>query len=241
MRLDKLLSHMNFGSRKEVKSLISAGSVRINGEQITKANFQVDETKDLIEVDGQQIIYHKFIYWLLNKPQGVISATEDGRHHTVIDCLHPDDYRFDLFPVGRLDIDTTGLLLITNNGQMAHQLTSPKKQVYKTYQALIEGVVTKETVEAFKAGLDLGDFTSQPAQLWIGEVDTEKGVSKIRVSISEGKFHQVKRMFQACQMEVLQLHRLSMGPLQLEDDLALGDYRQLTQAEIEALKPFGYE
>ncbi|MGF3066668.1 pseudouridine synthase [Facklamia sp. P12945] len=241
MRLDKLLSHMNFGSRKEVKSLISTGSVRVNGEQIIKANFQVDENKDLIEVDGQQIIYHKFIYWLLNKPQGVISATEDGHHDTVIDCLHPDDYRFDLFPVGRLDIDTTGLLLITNNGQMAHQLTSPKKQVYKTYQALIEGNVTKETVAAFKAGLDLGEFISKPAQLWIDEVDFEKSLSKIRVSISEGKFHQVKRMFQACQMEVLQLHRLSMGPLQLEDDLALGDYRQLTQAEIEALKPLGYE
>ncbi|MGF3196106.1 pseudouridine synthase [Facklamia sp. P13055] len=241
MRLDKLLSHMNFGSRKEVKSLISTGSVRVNGEQIIKANFQVDENKDLIEVDGQQIIYHKFIYWLLNKPQGVISATEDGHHDTVIDCLHPDDYRFDLFPVGRLDIDTTGLLLITNNGQMAHQLTSPKKQVYKTYQALIEGNVTKETVAAFKAGLDLGEFISKPAQLCIDEVDFEKSLSKIRVSISEGKFHQVKRMFQACQMEVLQLHRLSMGPLQLEDDLALGDYRQLTQAEIEALKPLGYE
>ncbi|MGX7109610.1 pseudouridine synthase [Facklamia miroungae] len=241
MRIDKLLSHMNFGSRKEVKALISAGSVRINGVQIVKPNFQVDEEKDRVEVEGQAVSYQKFVYWLLNKPKGVVSATEDTRYSTVIDCLHPDDYRFDLFPVGRLDIDTTGLLLITNNGQLAHQLTSPKKKVVKTYQALIQGLVTKETIKTFQEGLDLGDFISQPAQLIIDEIDSENGRSKIRVSISEGKYHQVKRMFQACQLEVMKLHRLSMGPLHLDETLAIGAYRQLTQTEIQALIPYGYE
>ena len=241
MRLDKILSHLGFGSRKEVKEIISTGRVQVNGQVVKKTSQQVDPDKDELLLDGQTLSYSKFVYWLLNKPKGYISATEDLYHQTVLDCLEIEDQRFDLFPVGRLDIDTTGLLLITNNGQLAHQLTSPKKQIFKTYQALIEGIVTEKTVHDFRMGLDLGDFMTQPAELWIDQVDLSAGRSEIRVAISEGKFHQVKRMFQVCQMQVLELHRLSMGPLTLTEDLAIGSYRALTAEEKEALVPFGYE
>lgn len=240
MRIDRYLSHMGYGSRKEVKHLIQAGRVSVNDELVKKTNCHVDEFKDEVRVDGQRVNYQEFTYLLMNKPGGVISATEDNYHATVLDCLTIDDFREDLFPVGRLDIDTTGLLLLTNNGQLAHQLTSPKKQVAKQYQALIAGQVTETTIEKFAAGLDLGDFTSQPAQLVVDQVDAETDQTMIRVTVYEGKYHQVKRMFQACDLEVIRLHRLTMGPLVLDADLAPGQYRRLNDKEKEDLIPYGY-
>ena len=184
--------------------------------------------------------YQRYHYYLLNKPAGILSATEDRHHQTVIDWLGEGYQHLDLFPVGRLDIDTTGLLLLTNNGQLAHQLLSPKKKVDKTYTATIRGLVDQVDIAAFEAGLDLGDFTSLPAELTVLSQDMNQGTSQIQVIIQEGKFHQVKRMFQAVGKEVLTLHRLAMGPLRLDSDLALGQWRSLTEQEAQALEPYGY-
>ncbi|MBG9987048.1 rRNA pseudouridine synthase [Facklamia sp. DSM 111018] len=239
MRLDKLLSNNGFGSRKEVKALISGGHVRLNGEVVKKPNLHVRPEQDQVEVGGQKVVHEEFVYWMLNKPKGVISATEDSYHSTVLNCLAPEDYRPDLFPVGRLDINTTGLLLLTNDGKLGHRLTSPKHQVAKRYYAEIKGIVTEKTVEAFAHGLDLGDFTTQSAELVIEEVRFEQDMSRITVQIYEGKFHQVKRMFEACDLKVTELHRQTMGPIELDSDLEFGDYRRLSEIELERLKPFG--
>lgn len=241
MRLDKLLSHEGYGSRKEVKALISSGSVTIDGRVVKQSNVHVDPTQQEVSVAGEEVRYEPFVYWMLNKPQGVISATEDSHHSTVLDCLDPEDLRPDLFPVGRLDIDTTGLLLITNHGPLNHALTSPKKAIAKVYQATIQGIVNQEMVEVFAEGIDLGDFTTQPAKLEILKVDPNQEQSAIQVTITEGKFHQVKRMFAACGVEVIRLHRLSMGPLLLDSNLEAGGYRRLTASEEDQLRPYGLE
>lgn len=239
MRLDKLLAHSGYGTRKDVKRLITSGVVTVNDETCKKIGKNVDLKHDQVAVMNQTVAYQKYYYFLMNKPAGVISATEDSLHQTVIDILEPEFAKPDLFPVGRLDIDTTGLLLLTNNGQLAHQLLSPRKEVSKVYWAVIDGLVTEEDRRHFASGLDLGDFTSQPAQLKILAVDTTKQQSTIEVEIHEGKFHQVKRMFQAVGHEVKQLKRIAMGPIQLDDALAEGEVRELNAAEIEALKPYG--
>lgn len=239
MRLDKFLADTGFGTRKEVKKLISQGLISINGEMAKKPNLHVKLQEDSVAYLGDEIHYQTYYYVMLNKPDGIISATEDREYETVIDWVALDYEHVDLFPVGRLDIDTTGLLLLTNNGQLAHQLLSPKKDVPKTYHALIEGIVTEDDVEAFSKGLDLGDFTSKPAELVIHEVDTEIGQTSIAVTIHEGKFHQVKRMFEAVGKTVEVLHRHSMGPLVLDETLELGAYRELKIDEKELLKPYG--
>ncbi|MCW6679680.1 rRNA pseudouridine synthase [Aerococcaceae bacterium NML130460] len=239
MRLDKLLVATGFGSRKEVKALLKSGQVTLNSVICKKAETKVDVTGDSVEVAGQSVRYQEYYYYLLNKPAGVISATEDHYQQTVIDWLG-DEYRHRaLFPVGRLDIDTTGLLLLTNNGQLAHQLLSPKKKVTKRYRATIEGVVTQTDVEQFAEGLDLGDFITQPAQLSILYVNEETATSEIEVTIMEGKFHQVKRMFRKVGKTVTALHRVAMGPLVLEETLAVGDWRELTEAEMLSLADYG--
>ncbi len=239
MRLDKFLAASGFGSRKEVKKLINQGSVTINETTAKKPNAQIDPYQDTIAYLGDPIHYQAYYYVLLNKPDGIISATEDREHETVIDWVALDYHHVDLFPVGRLDIDTTGLLLLTNNGQLSHQLLSPKKKVPKTYHALIDGIVTQDDIEAFDKGLNLGDFTTQPALLKIDEVDEEMNQTAIQVTIYEGKFHQVKRMFEAVGKTVLQLHRHSMGPLELDSELAIGEYRELTDREKQLLIPYG--
>lgn len=239
MRLDKLLVATGFGSRKEVKALLKSGQVTLNSVICKKAETKVDVTGDCVEVAGQSVRYQEYYYYLLNKPAGVISATEDNYQQTVIDWLG-DEYRhMALFPVGRLDIDTTGLLLLTNNGQLAHQLLSPKKKVTKRYRATIEGVVTQTDVEQFAEGLDLGDFITQPAQLSILYVNEEAATSEIEVTIMEGKFHQVKRMFRKVGKTVTALHRVAMGPLVLEETLAVGDWRELTEEEMLSLADYG--
>ncbi|HJF16875.1 MAG TPA: rRNA pseudouridine synthase [Globicatella sulfidifaciens] len=241
MRLDKLLAHTGYGTRKEVKQIITNGWVDINGQTVKKVGFQVDIENDVVTVDGQVVQYQKYHYYIMNKPEGIISATEDHYHETVIDWLGPDYAHLDLFPVGRLDIDTTGLLLLTNNGQLAHQLLSPKREVPKRYFAVVNGIVEEKDIDKFAKGLDLGDFVTQPSQLTILNVDEAKNQSRIEVVIHEGKFHQVKRMCEKINCEVIQLQRLSMGPLILPDDLPIGEFRPLNENEWTLLEDFGIE
>ena len=241
MRLDKLLAHTGYGTRKEVKQIITNGWVDINGQTVKKVGFQVDIENDVVTVDGQVVQYQKYHYYIMNKPEGIISATEDHYHETVIDWLGPDYAHLDLFPVGRLDIDTTGLLLLTNNGQLAHQLLSPKREVPKRYFAVVNGIVEEKDIDKFAKGLDLGDFVTQPSQLTILNVDEAKNQSRIEVVIHEENFHQVKRMCEKINCEVIQLQRLSMGPLILPDDLPIGEFRTLNENEWTLLEDFGIE
>ncbi|QFP79218.1 pseudouridine synthase [Latilactobacillus graminis] len=234
MRIDRFLSHMNVASRKELKSLFKAGRVRVDGTVVKDAKFKV-ASATMVYVDDEPVRYQTYFYWLMNKPAGVVSATTDPQK-TVLDLLKDADRRDDLFPVGRLDKDTTGLLLLTNNGALSHALLSPKKHVSKVYRATIAGVVTADDQARFEAGLVLGDFKAQPAQLDILNVDIAQQESQITVEIHEGKFHQVKRMFHAVGKEVLTLERIKMGPLELPDDLKRGQYRALTETEVTLLK-----
>lgn len=239
MRIDKMLSNIGHGSRKEVKKLLKDGAVQVNDKVVKDPGYHVDTEKDLVTVHGEEAQYREFIYLMMNKPPGVISATEDDRDETVIDLLELDDSIFEPFPVGRLDKDTEGLLLITNDGQLAHRLLSPKKHVPKTYFAVIEGEVTEEDILAFKEGVVLDDgYETKPAKLNI----LKSGIrSDIELTITEGKFHQVKRMFQSVGKRVVYLQRLTMGPLSLDESLELGEYRELTEEELEALMKYEVE
>ena len=242
MRLDKLLAHTGFGTRKEVKKIIKDGYIEVNGETQKNVGLKVDPEIDDIRVGGERIYYEEFVYFMLNKPAGVISATEDYMHETVIDLLEPADSVQDPHPVGRLDMDTEGLLILTNDGQLTHQLTSPKKQVDKEYYALIEGIVTEEDIKTFNEGIVLieedEEYTTMPATLEIVSVDEDANESEINVTIQEGKFHQVKRMFHAVGKEVLYLKRVRMNELKLDESLPLGEYRRLTEEELELLQPY---
>lgn len=241
MRLDKFLVESGLGSRSQVKELLKKGLVLVNGRAEKSPKTQINETADEIVVSGQKLTYEKFVYYLLNKPKGYISATEDERHKTVLDLLDETARQKEVFPVGRLDIDTHGLLLLTNNGKLAHAMLSPKKHVEKIYRAQVAGLMNQSDVERFARGIELKDFTCQPAQLKILEVDEEKETSLVEISLAEGKFHQVKRMVAACGKEVTDLQRLSMGPLQLDPELALGEWRRLTEEEMKSLERFQVE
>lgn len=240
MRLDKLLAHTGFGTRKEVKKIIRDGYIQVNGEVVKQSGTKVDPDVDDVRISGERIYYEEFVYFMLNKPAGVISATEDYVHDTVIDLLEPADSVQEPHPVGRLDIDTEGLLILTNDGQLTHQLTSPKRGVDKEYYAFISGIVTEEDVQKFQEGILLTDpkedFTTLPAELKIIEVDEEANTSEVHVIIHEGKFHQVKRMFEAVDKKVLYLKRVRMGNLSLDETLELGEYRRLTDEELALLK-----
>ena len=196
---------------------------------------QIDEERDEIRFDGQVLEYEEFVYYMMNKPQEVISATEDPKHRKVLDLLNDLARTKEVFPVGRLDIDTHGLLLLTNDSQLAHALLSPKRHVDKTYLAQVEGIMTQEDVETFAKGIPLKDFTCQPAKLELVSIDTEKSQSQIRVTIAEGKFHQVKRMVAYCGKEVVDLQRLTMGTFVLDENLQRGEWRRLTKEELENL------
>lgn len=234
MRLDKFLAETGVGTRSVVKKIIKKGEITVNGEIEKDSGKNIDETKDVVTYQGEILQYEKFVYYLLHKPKGVISATED-RKKTVVDLLAPEDFRKDIFPVGRLDKDTEGLLLLTNNGPLAHDLLSPKKHVAKTYFAKIKGLVTDQEVALFKEGFFLNDTEKvQPSELKILKVNAEKQTSEITLVLHEGKFHQVKRMFLKVGMEVTYLKRLTMGPLDL-GDLPYGKYRKLTPTEVEGL------
>lgn len=234
MRIDKLLSNRGFGSRKEVKSLLKSGAVKIDGVLVKDSSKHVKVETEIVTVHGEEIVYKEFIYLMLNKPQGVISATDDNMHDTVIDLLEMDDVVYNPFPVGRLDKDTEGLLLLTNDGQLAHQLLSPKKHVPKTYFAIIDGQVTDTDIEEFQNGVILDDgYKTMSALL---EIISSGVRSEIEVTIKEGKFHQVKRMFEAIGKRVIYLKRITMGPLPLDETLELGEYRELTDEEVLLLK-----
>ena len=232
IRIDKLLSNTGEGSRSDVKKLLKGGAVTVDGFVIKDSGTQVEEGQD-ITVYGRKIIYKKFIYIMLNKPQGVVSATKD-KNETVIDLLDEGFKAWDLFPVGRLDKDTEGLLILTNDGELSHNLLSPKKHIPKTYYATIDGEVTTQDVKLFEMGVVLeDDYKTLPAKLKILECAE---LSKIELTIMEGKFHQVKRMFESVDKRVTYLKRISMGKLKLDENLVLGDYRELTDDEINILK-----
>lgn len=232
LRLDRYLAEMGIGTRSEVKKAIAKGLVRVNDTIIKKTEFKVDTEIDTVFFQDQPVSYIEYEYYMLNKPAGVISASEDRRESTVVDLI-TERKRNDLFPVGRLDRDTEGLLLITNDGALSHRLLSPKKHVDKTYYAKIDGKVTIEDVKQFAEGVDIGDEKlTMPAELIILESGIE---SKIELTIREGRFHQVKRMFHAVGKEVVYLKRLRMGSLVLDQGLKPGEYRELTKEEMEQL------
>lgn len=234
LRLDKYLADMQVGTRTEVKQMIKKGFISVDGEKALKPEIKIDPDTAKVMVNGELIGYVEYEYWMLHKPAGVVSATEDKRDKTVLDLLK-DSKRKDLFPVGRLDKDTEGLLFITNDGELAHELLSPKKHVDKIYFARIDGAVTDEDVNAFENGLDIGEKNlTMPAKLEI--LSVEGDISEIQVTIQEGKFHQVKRMFEAVGKKVIYLKRLSMGNLVLDEKLKVGEARLLTEEEIQLLK-----
>ena len=233
MRLDKLLSDMNLDSRSNLKKAIRKGNVTVNQSPVRDPAAPVSK-EDRVTYFGKPVIYEEFQYFMLNKPAGVLSARSDKRQKTVLDLL-PENRRTDLFPVGRLDKDTTGLLLITNDGDMAHRLLAPKSHVDKVYEALVLGRVGSKEVEAFREGLVLdGDFIAAPAGLSVLSVEGDQ--SLVRITIHEGKFHQIKRMFEAVGMEVLTLKRLQMGSLVLDPKLSEGEARRLDREEVFGLE-----
>ncbi|MEG2254628.1 MAG: pseudouridine synthase [Vagococcus sp.] len=237
MRLDKLLSHTGFGSRKEVKELLKKKRVSVNDVIQKDGKLSVNEYEDSICVDGEQLIYQEFVYYMLNKPKGVISATEDPSHRTVVDLIGEGDRKKGLFPVGRLDKDTTGFLLMTTDGELAHQLLSPKKKVPKLYEAKVKGIMTEADVKTFASGMTIsGAEVCLPAKLKITSVTLEEDYSEISLEIMEGKFHQVKRMVEAIGKKVVELHRVSMGGLTLDETLKPGQYRALNENEIKKLR-----
>lgn len=230
---------MGYGTRKEVKKILKTGLVQVDGIPVKDAKQQVNTEMQEVSVNGEIVEYREFIYLMMNKPQGVISATEDSVHETVIDLLEEEDFVFEPFPVGRLDKDTEGLLLITNDGTLSHQLLSPKKHVPKKYYATIDGIVTEADIKAFEQGVTLEDgYETKPGYLTILKSDVE---SEIELVITEGKFHQVKRMFEAVGKTVTYLKRLEMGPLKLDETLELGEYRELTEEELEQLQNYRVE
>ena len=253
IRLDKYLVEMNKGSRTQIKDAAKKGRIQVNGVPEKKTERKIDPETDEVTFDSQPVSYRAMEYIMLYKPQGVISATEDKRHKTVIDLLSGEN-RSDLFPVGRLDIDTEGLLLLTNDGDLTHRLLAPGKHVDKIYFARIEGVLPETAVEQMAAGLTLTDGTPvMPGKLeilkqWNDETCTKASETfqdataadrpagaEILLTIQEGKFHQVKRMFEALGCQVVFLKRLSMGSLKLDPKLMPGEYRMLTQEELDLL------
>nr|WP_096156860.1 MULTISPECIES: pseudouridine synthase [Bacillus] len=232
--MDKLLANSGYGTRKEVKKLLKSGVVKVDGKVEKDAKKHVEPDTQNVEVHGEIVEYKEFIYLMMNKPPGILSATEDRSQQTVVDILEEKDQLFSPFPVGRLDKDTEGLLLLTNDGQLSHSLLSPKKHVPKTYYAVILGEVTNEDIIAFKNGVTLDDgYLTMPADLTILSSGNQ---SEIELVIKEGKFHQVKRMFESVGKKVTYLKRIQMGDLPLDETLELGEYRELTDEEVEVLR-----
>lgn len=239
LRLDKLLSHTGHGTRSEIKKFVKQGKVTVDDKPIKDSGLLVDPELQEIRFEGELVVYREVIYLMMNKPPGVISATEDKREETVIDLLELNDQLMQPFPVGRLDKDTVGLLLLTNDGQLAHELLSPRKHVPKTYEAIVSGDVGASDQAQFAAGVTLDDgYVTMPAELRIrSQESSEEGVlSSISLTIMEGKFHQVKRMFEAVGKKVIHLKRVAMGPLLLDESLEEGTYRELTEDELELLR-----
>ncbi|MDB4868546.1 MAG: rRNA pseudouridine synthase [Cohnella sp.] len=265
IRLDRMLGNLGYGTRSGMKLLVRQGAVTVNGQQVKDPGMQIDPDIDEVVLDGETIRYRDTVYVLLHKPAGVVSATEDVRERTVLDLLDPEVTVFSPFPVGRLDKDTEGLLLLTNDGKLAHELLSPRKHVPKTYRALIAGQVGAAETEIFRRGVTLDDgYVTLPAELAVlasanaaeapghpkmaeafARVSADSSawadsdtVCWIELTIHEGKFHQVKRMFEAVGRKVVYLRRVSMGPLRLDPGLAPGEWRELTDEETESLRKY---
>ena len=234
-RIDKVLSNLGHGTRKEVKALLKKGKVEIDGIIASDSAMKIDPDKAVIKVSGEEINYRKHIYLIMNKPGGVVSATVDNHDETVIDLIDEEYQAFKPFPIGRLDKDTVGLLLITNDGELNHKLIAPKNHVDKVYYAEINKLVDTKDVATFKKGVVIDDgYKCMPAILEILNAD-ENG-SEVMVTIQEGKFHQVKRMFESVDKKVVFLRRISFGPLKLDENLSEGQYRELSEEEINLLK-----
>lgn len=241
MRIDRLLCELNIGTRSRVKELLKKGLVLVNGEKITKPETKVDELTAVISFEGREYRYRPFVYFMMNKPAGVVSATTDEREKTVLDVFREKSKELygkeadmlpvkEMFPVGRLDKDTVGLLLLTNDGGLAHELLSPKKHVPKTYYVETNLPLSEEAQEQLTKGVSIGEKElTKEAQVEIAEE------CKCRITITEGKYHQVKRMFQAVGLTVVYLKRLSMGSLVLDESLPEGSIRELTQEEVKGL------
>lgn len=233
MRLDKFLGNHGFGTRKEVKLLVKRGAVKINDVLVKKADIKIVPENDTVTVYDEAVVYEPFVYIMLNKPAGYISSTKDYKDEIVLELIDGLEH-YDLHPVGRLDKDTEGLLILTNDGQFSHDVLSPRKHVNKTYFARVDGYVTDDTVELFKAGIILDDgYKAMPAEL---QIISAGEISEIELVIQEGKFHQVKRMFKAVDMTVIYLKRIKMGGLPLDESLTPGAYRKLTLEEINFVK-----
>lgn len=229
MRLDKFLANSGIGSRKEVKELIKQGLVFVNEERIKKSDKNIDEINDVIKIGDKCIKYRKYVYIMLNKPQNVISATEDNKHKTVIDLIKGYD-TYNIFPVGRLDIDTEGLLLLTNDGKLSHNLLSPKKHIEKEYFVKLKENITDIDINKVENNIELEDgYICKKAKI--------KRISEneLNITITEGKFHQVKRMFKAVDNEVVFLKRIRIANIFLDKNLKLGDYRELSNDELKGL------
>lgn len=277
MRLDKMLGNLGYGTRSGIKLLVRQGAVTVNGQRAKDAGMQIDPRADSVAIDGETVRYRDTVYVMLHKPAGVVSATEDKRDRTVLDLIDDDDVTvLSPFPVGRLDKDTEGLLLLTNDGKLSHELLSPRKHVPKTYRALVAGGTVGDTdAEAFARGVTLDDgYVTLPAQLRViavvvspleafggganavePELQEAAGIARqaiaedytssplnwIELTIHEGKFHQVKRMFEAVGKKVLYLRRISMGPLSLDPELKPGQWRELTEEEVDSLRNYRKE
>lgn len=232
IRLDKYLADMGLGTRSELKKMIRSGQVHVDGVPVKKPEEKINTGAQVVTVNGHEIVYQRMEYYMLHKPAGVVSATKDKKEKTVLDLMDGQK-RKDLFPVGRLDKDTEGLLLITNDGDLAHRLLAPGKHVDKVYFAKIDGKVTQIDIDRFRKGVDIGDEElTLPAKL---EILTSAEESEILLTIQEGRFHQVKRMFEAVGKKVTYLKRMSMGSLVLDENLKKGEYRPLTKEELENL------
>ncbi len=231
-RLDKVLVSQNVGSRKEIAAMAKKGRITVNGEIVKKSDMKVNPEQDTITVDGKALNFQRFVYYMMHKPGGVLSAARDTRAETVVDLLPPELVRRNLFPAGRLDKDTEGLLILTDDGDFAHRMLSPKKQIFKEYHAVLDKPIGEADIEAFAKGLELSDMTCLPAKLKILEDGPEQLVS---VEICEGKFHQVKRMFASRGSTVVYLKRVRIGSLHLDETLPKGETRPLTEAELEAI------
>ncbi len=234
MRVDKFLCGAGVGTRSEIKKYIKSGFVTVEGRERIRPEDHIDPACDRIFFKGTHIIYKENVYIMMNKPKGYISATFDKKLPTVISLLPEEYLHFEPFPAGRLDIDTEGLLVLTNDGQLAHNILSPKKHIPKTYFAKISGKVTAEDAEAFAKGVDIGEKNlTKPADL---EILSSREISEIKLTITEGKFHQVKRMFEAVSKEVVYLKRIKMNGLPLDETLKTGESRELTEDELKLLK-----
>ncbi len=233
MRLDKFISSTTTLSRAEAKKIIKKG-ILINDILIKSPDYKVDEINDRVILEGKRLVYQKYVYIMMNKPKDTVSATEDAIEKTVVDILKKEDRIYKVFPVGRLDKDTEGLMLLTNDGELAHRLISPKKDVVKKYYVEVSGELKEEHLSIVEAGVILEDgYKCKPARLEILESSEVK--SKANIYISEGKFHQVKRMMKSLETTVTYLKRISIGKLILDENLELGEYRYLTNEELDKL------